>query len=147
MRGQELSKHWPGKRTLNLMMALLAVGAVLNVNACETGDGSNTMTASAPALRAIVVSSRGQALPFNGIQQFTATGFYTNVSSKYLTNQAIWSSTSRNAATVSSARLVTGLASGTNSIAATLGGVTGSKTLRRRNLRFLASVLPLHADL
>jgi hypothetical protein len=59
-------------------------------------------------------------------QQFTATGTYSDGSTKNITNQATWTSSNTSVATVSATGLVTPLTTGSTTITATLGGITGS---------------------
>jgi hypothetical protein len=63
------------------------------------------------------------------MQQFTATGTYTDNSTQDLTNQVTWASATTSVATIHTAGLATAIATGTSKISATWNGVTGSTTL------------------
>ncbi len=66
-------------------------------------------------------------------QQFTASGTYSDGTTRFLTASATWSSSDATIATVSnvagSAGIVTAVKQGTATITATMGGVSGSATL------------------
>ena len=105
-----------------------------NVSATLGGiSGSTVFTVSAAQLMSIAVTPATKSIAAGLTQQFTATGTYTDNSTKVLTTQATWSSDTKSVATVSNASgsqgLATGVAVGTASISAALSGVTGSATL------------------
>lgn len=95
------------------------------------GCGSSGASGPTPAvtLVSIAVAPAGQSIPVNGTQQFTATGAYSDSSSRDLTSQVNWSSSADSVATVSNSGLATGVGSGTVNITATMGSVSGSKGL------------------
>jgi len=62
-------------------------------------------------------------------QQFTATGIYSDGSTKDLTASVIWSSSATSIATITSGGNATVLAYGTTNISATFVGITGSTAL------------------
>lgn len=61
--------------------------------------------------------------------QLTATGIYSDSSTQDLTSQVTWTSSNPAKATIDSAGLVTGVASGSTTITARLGTVSGSTSL------------------
>jgi len=90
------------------------------------GAGSNT---TLPSLSSIVVAPASVTLWAGlGTQQFTATGQYTDGSSKDLTNSVAWSSSSLSVATVTSG-IATPLAGGTTNIQAKSGAVSGASVV------------------
>jgi uncharacterized protein YjdB len=113
-------------------MATAVTTGVTNVTA-----KSGTMQASATlavnnasvGLTSITLSPLVSALAVHTTQQLNATGAYSDGSSRDLTSNVTWSSSSTAAATVDVNGLVTGVAAGTTSITATLNGITQSMTL------------------
>jgi hypothetical protein len=87
-----------------------------------------TVTVAAANLTAINVAPAALSIPVNTTQQFTATGAYSDGSSRDLTALVSWGS-STSAATVDANGLASGVASGTTTISATLGAISGSTTL------------------
>ncbi len=84
---------------------------------------------AAANLTAITVAPAALSIPVNTTQQFTATGAYSDGSSRDLTALVSWGSSTSAVATVDVNGLVSGVASGTTTISATLGVVVGSTTL------------------
>ena len=87
------------------------------------------VTSAATNLASITVLPATASLPVNTTLQFTATGTYTDGSSRDLTPLVNWASSSTAAATVTGAGLATGVAAGTTTITAGLAGIHGSTTL------------------
>jgi hypothetical protein len=96
-------------------------------------SGSTVLTVTAAALQSIAVTPANPSIPLGLTEQFTATGMYSDNSTKNLTTQVTWASATTSVATISNAAgsqgLATTLATGTSSISATLGGITGSTVL------------------
>jgi uncharacterized protein YjdB len=113
-------------------MATAVTAGVTNVTA-----KSGTMQASATlavnnasvGLTSITLSPLVSTLAVHTTQQLIATGAYADGSSRDLTSNVTWSSSSAAAATVDVNGLVTGVAAGTTSITAALNGITQSMTL------------------
>ncbi len=80
-------------------------------------------------LNSIAVAPGNPTLQIGQPQQFTATGTYSDNSTKDLTTQVTWTSSITNVATVSSSGLATSVAGGASNVVATLGTVSGSTTL------------------
>jgi hypothetical protein len=110
-----------------------AVGAT-TVSA-TSGDvaGETTLTVNDAALMWIEVSPATPSIPGGATQQFTATGLYTDNSTQDLTAQVTWASSDGAVATVSNAAgaqgLATAAASGSTTISAISGDITGHATL------------------
>ena len=105
------------------IMALLAA-------ACGGGSsGSSSNTPPPPAtLSSISVAGSSTSIAVGGTDQFTATGKYSDGSTKSLTS-ATWSSSASGVATVSSTGLATGVAAGSAMITATVGSISGNASL------------------
>jgi hypothetical protein len=77
-------------------------------------------------LTGIAVTPAGPAVPRGATLQFAATGTYSDGSSAALTSGVTWASSAPSVATISPSGLATALATGTTTISATMGSVTGS---------------------
>jgi trimeric autotransporter adhesin len=92
------------------------------------GTATLTVTVAAANLNSISVAPAASSIPVNTTQQFTATGAYSDGSSRDLTALVTWGSSGA-AATIDANGLASGVAAGTTTISATLGAVSGSTTL------------------
>jgi hypothetical protein len=82
-----------------------------------------------PKLTTVALAPSTPSVAVGKTQQMSATGTYDNSSTETITDSAGWSSSDVSIATVSSTGLVTGVASGSATISATLAGVSGSTTV------------------
>jgi trimeric autotransporter adhesin len=101
-------------------------------------SASTSLTASTVALASITVSPAIPSVALGTMQQFTATGIFTDGSTQDLTTSATWSSGSTVVANVSSNGMGTSLASGTSTITASLGRISGSALLNITSASVLA---------
>ena len=112
-----------------------AVGAgVSTISAVLSGvTGTATLTVTRPALASIAVTPLNPSIANGLTEQFTATGTYTDNSTKTLTSQVVWSSGTTSVATIATSGPNIGLATtagtGTSTISAVLSGVTGTSIL------------------
>jgi len=102
--------------------------------ASASATASVTVTVTAPAtLVSISLAPLNMSIAAGATQQFTATGHYSDASTKDLTTQVIWASSQVAFATISSVAgtdgLATGVAAGTTVISATLGPVSATTNL------------------
>lgn len=81
-----------------------------------------------PTLSSITVAPQNASLNIGASLQFTASGVNNDGTNASLHNLT-WSSSASNIATITSSGMAKGVASGTATITATDGGVTGSSTL------------------
>jgi hypothetical protein len=94
------------------------------------GLGSILVTVTtAPALVSIAVTPQSPAIGPGGSQQFSATGTYADSSTRDLTNAVVWSSSATGVASINNAGLASATGNGTTTIAAMLGGISGSTSL------------------
>ncbi len=101
-----------------------------NITATLGGlSGSTLLKVGAPALVSIAIIPGNPFLSDGNSQQLAATGTYTDNSTQNLTSQVRWSSITPSVATVTTAGLSTGVATGTSTISALLNGITGSTVL------------------
>ena len=94
---------------------------------CACGSGSFGPGVSAPSitLQSIRISPSATSISIGQNQQFTATGYYNDGSSKDITGSALWASSNNSIARISNSGLVASHATGLASITATLSGVAG----------------------
>jgi trimeric autotransporter adhesin len=94
---------------------------------CGCGGGSfgPGVSASSVTLQSIQISPSGSSLSIGQTEQFTATGHYSDRSSKDITNSALWISSNTSIAGISNSGLATSHATGSATVTATLSGVVG----------------------
>ena len=86
---------------------------------------NDTLTIAAITLQSIAVAPSAPSINQSQTQQFTATGTYSDSSTKNITSSVTWASSNTAVATIgANTGLATGLAGGTSQITATLGSVT-----------------------
>jgi plastocyanin len=106
-----------------------------SVHGFDRGNGtaggmSGTITVGAPAaLQSIAVTPVDPSLVVGATQQFTATGVFSDRSTRDLTGQVTWASATPSVATISNTGAAIGLAQGSTVVTASLTGVTGSTLL------------------
>ncbi len=117
--------------TANITSGGLATGLAVGTSAITAGLSGVTspvdvLTVTAAKLKSIAVTPASPSIAKGLTQQFTATGTYSDSSTKNLTTRVTWKSATPAAATITSAGLATGLAVGTSTITASLSGVTST---------------------
>ncbi len=88
-------------------------------------SGSTTLNVTGAVLQSIAVTAPASSIAAGLNQQLTATGTYSDGSTQTLSTGLTWAS-SANYAAVTSAGLVTGIATGNSTITASMSGVSGS---------------------
>ncbi len=109
-------------------------GGSANVTATLQGvTGTATITVTpavvTPTLVSIAVTPAAASIPVGATQQFTATGTYSDGSTKNLSSTAAWSVSNSATATISGTGLATASAAGSTTVTATLTGISGTATL------------------
>jgi len=85
---------------------------------------ADTLTVNAIALQSIAVSPTNPSIYSSQSQQFTATGTYSDGSTKNITTTVMWASSNPSSATIgANTGLAAGVAAGSTQITATLGSV------------------------
>ena len=84
---------------------------------------------TAPTLTSIAVTPANPTIQTGATQQFTATGTYSDNSTRDITAQVTWTSSNTSVATINSAGLATGTGAGSSTISAAQGGVSGNTSL------------------
>ncbi len=92
-------------------------------------SGSAALTVNPPALVSIAVTAPNSSIAVGATDQFTATGTYSDGSTKNLTTLVTWSSSNTSVATIASSGIVTAKAAGTTTITAASGNISGSAGL------------------
>lgn len=110
-------------KKLQISIALVCFGLLAGC-----GGGTNAGSPAA-VLQSIQITPAATSIAAGLTQQFTATGKYSDNSSKDLTSSSTWSSSNTSAATVSSTGMVTSKAQGLTTITATYSGISGNTTL------------------
>ena len=90
---------------------------------------SLTGTGQPPALLSIAVTPANLVIYVNSTQQYTATGTYSNNTTKDLTTTVTWTTSPLGIASITSGGLATGVSQGLTTVTASLGAVTGSTQL------------------
>jgi len=108
----------------------IKVGTATITATSGTISGSATLTVTAATLSSIAVTPSIASIGAGSTEQFTATGTYSDGSTKNLTTSAGWTSSSTAIATVGQhTGLATGVAAGTATITANSGTIKGSAAL------------------
>jgi hypothetical protein len=91
--------------------------------------GQTTLTVGSAALLSIAVTPASPSIAKGETEQFAAMGTFSDNTTEDLTSQLSWASGTTSVATISSAGLAQGAGTGTATISASEGGVTGQATL------------------
>ena len=86
-------------------------------------------TGATATLVSIAVTPSPASVAIGKTKQFTATGIYSDASTKNITSSVTWSSSTPGVATINGAGLASTLAAGTTLVAATSSSISGSATL------------------
>ena len=109
------------------------LGTVLGVLAlslgCVSGSGTNSQGSDAPKLTAIAISSQSTNITVGQTVQLTATGTYSDQSTKDLTSSVTWTSSDATIASISTSGMLTAVGSGNVSITAASNSISGSLKL------------------
>jgi uncharacterized protein YjdB len=107
----------------------MATGIAIGASTITASSGSIKGTATlditnqGATLRAIAVSPSTAAIPVNTAQQFSATGTYSDGSSRDISGQVSWSSSAPAVASVTASGMVQGVKAGSAVISASLAGI------------------------
>ncbi|MGC2109429.1 MAG: Ig-like domain-containing protein [Candidatus Korobacteraceae bacterium] len=112
----------------------LATAVALGTSNITAKSGSVTSTASPltvsnKIITAITLNPQNATIISGQQQQFTATATYSDGSDGNITTSVSWSTSVLSVATITNTGLASGISTGTTTISASLGGVTGTTTL------------------
>ncbi len=96
---------------------------------CGAGSLGPGVGGPSRSLVSIAITPANAALLLGTLQQFTATGTYSDHSSQDITDSVTWSSSDISVASIAGGGLATALTLGSDTISATSGSVTGSTTV------------------
>lgn len=121
----------PGTAAINAAGLATGVAAGLTtISAASAGAaGSSVLTVGPAVLVSIAVTPANKSLAAGQFQQFTATGNYSDGSSRDLTAASVWVSSAPSIATINAAGMATAVAVGAATISATSGGMTSNSLL------------------
>jgi uncharacterized protein YjdB len=91
--------------------------------------GSSTLTVTNAVLVSIAVTPSNSQVFLGTLNQFTATGTYSDQTTKDITSSVTWSSSSPSTASINGGGVVTALALGSLTISATSSSITGSTSV------------------
>ena len=111
-----------GRMTCRIILVLLGVALI----GCKGGGGDATGSAPSPvSLQAITVTAPNTSVAAGLTQQFTATGKFSDGTTKALAN-VTWSTSDSTLATINSAGLLSSIKQGAITVSAASGSITGS---------------------
>ena len=121
----------PGVVSISSGGAVLAKGVgTAGVSASSSNiSGSTNLSVSTAALVSIAVNASHSSLPLGTGEQLTATGTYTDSSTKDITGSVTWTSSAPGVVSVSSGGTVQAKGIGSAGVSATSSNVTGSANL------------------
>jgi len=132
--------------SINTSGLATGVGGGTTTITASSGNISGSTTLTVVALVSITVSPSNPTVAPNGTQQFTATGNYSDSSTKNITSSVTW--TAGAGATITAAGLATGKTPGaTSTITATLGAISGIAVLTVTNPLVSIAVTPPAASI
>ena len=116
------------------LATVVAAGSVTIAAASDGKTGTATLAITAPTLTSVDVSPLNPTIAANGTQQFFANARYSDNSLQDVTQNATWTSSDPNVATVQSTGqqnpgLAMGVAAGTATITAAFNGTSNSTSL------------------
>jgi 6-phosphogluconolactonase (cycloisomerase 2 family)/uncharacterized protein YjdB len=115
---------------LKSMAAALLLGLSGFIAGCGSGVSVTSAAGSGPpTLASIGVTPAAPSIAQGTHQQFTATGVYSDNSKQDITSTVTWASGTTGVATISTAAIASAVGTGSTTITATQGGVSGSTTL------------------
>ena len=121
----------PATATITTSGVATAVAAGSTTISATSGSvsGSTTLTVTAATLKSIAVTPATPSTPAGTTVPFTATGTYSDNSTKNITTLVTWASGTPATATITTSGVATAVAAGSTTISATSGSVSGSTTL------------------
>ncbi len=111
------------------MITALANGTAIVTATSGSISGADTITVSGASLVSISVSPANPSIFGGKTQQLTAMGNYNDGSTQDLTGKVSWTGAVPGVVSLSSTGLVTALGSGTATVTATSGSISGSDTI------------------
>jgi uncharacterized protein YjdB len=107
----------------------LAVGTATITATSGSISGSTNLTVTNATLASLAITPATPTVPLGLLEQFTATGTYSDASTHDLTNSVTWASSASTIASITAAGQATARNLGSTSISAKLGSIQDSTTL------------------
>ncbi len=104
-------------------------------------SGNTLLTVAAAQLVSIAVTPMNMSVPLGTLQQYTATGTYTDNSTKDITGSVTWASSQTGTATITTSGLLTARGLGSSTISATSGSISGSTSVTINTANVVSVVL------
>ena len=123
------------------LAASASVGSTTITATLGSISGNTLLTVTAAQLVSIAVTPMNMSVPLGTLQQYTATGTYTDNSTKDVTSSVTWSSSHTGTATITTSGLLTARGLGSSTISAVSGSVTGSTTVTISTANVVSVVL------
>jgi len=111
---------------LNKLLFLIPI--LLLAMSCSGGGGGGT-SAPTVTLSSITVTPISPSIVLGTTEQFTATGTYSDSTTRNITTSVTWGSSDTNVATIGNAGLAATVATGSANISASSGSISGSTLL------------------
>src|SRR6266705_2185998 len=134
-------KSCVGRLAVKTVSLFLIVCTISLLSSCGGGGSSSTTSGGGPnvpppptaSLTFLQVTPGNASVAASSTQQFSATGKYSDGSSKDLTSSVLWSSSDTSVASVNNGGLATGVVVGVVTVTAQFGAMQGSATLNITN--------------
>jgi trimeric autotransporter adhesin len=140
-----------GEKTDKKLRLALVVSLCLSfLTACGGGSLGPGIGKSTVTLQSIQISPSPASISLGQNQQFTATGHYSDGSSKDITNSVTWASSNTGVATILGSGLATSHSTGSATISAVSGNIFATATLTVTAAKVVLvsiAVTPVDADL
>jgi hypothetical protein len=107
----------------------VSAGSTTIAAALSGAQGTATLTVAGKAVSSIAVSPATTNMAPGGTQQFSAKATYSDGTTADVSSTVSWAAGTPSVATITASGLATGMAQGSTTISATLGGITGTATL------------------
>jgi len=120
-------------KTASLVLVLFSLSLLIACGGGGQSGGSGSTSALAPSLSSLQVTPATMSISAGATQQFTATGKFSDGSSKDMTSSVQWSSSDTNFASVNSAGAASGVAVGVVTVTAQSGSINGTAILTVTN--------------
>ncbi len=122
-----------------------AVGTGTTTITATSGSVSGTaaLTVTAATVTSITVTPANSKMPVGTTKQFTATASFSDGSSEDVTASVLWGSSKPGVASINNQGLVSSVATGSTTISAVLGSVTGTTSLTVTTVKLVGiAILP-----
>ncbi len=143
--------------TSNTSVATISASGLANthstgsvtVSATMSGvTGQGTFTVGDAALVSIAVTPANSQLLIGSLNQFTATGTFTDQSTKDITSTVTWASSNPSVASVNGSGVVTAVSAGTLTVSATSNSISGSTSATVQGSTLLSiSIFPANGSI